>query len=148
MTAISLNTIALTLTHGRHVIQKWTENEWKWLDEQWNNLGKEVPLSGLFFVYSVAVRVANCKAMCYQIRVLVGMTRFQILSNFPPCPIPPYQIWNTISKTDKKKWVYREIYTPTCLQNVTVLDTSEQTAYYFIKTTNHIRCLFIKLRCP
>jgi hypothetical protein len=62
------------------------------LDEQWNNLEKELALSGLFFVYCIAVRVANCKAMCYQIAMLVAMTHFQILSNFPPYPIPPCKL--------------------------------------------------------
>jgi len=65
-----------------------------------------------------SVRVANCKAMCYQIRMFVAKTPFKILPNFTPCPIPPHQLWNTISKTDEKKRWYREIYIPPCLQNV------------------------------
>jgi hypothetical protein len=76
-------------------------------------------LSGLFLTNSTfgtisvfTVRVANCKAMCYQICMFVAKTLFQILPNFTLCPIPPHQILNTISKTDEKnagtvKYIYR-----------------------------------------
>jgi hypothetical protein len=83
----------------------------------------DLPLSRLFFMNSTlgtisvfTVRVANCKATCYQIYVFVAKTRFQILPNFTPSPIPPRQMRNTVSKTDKKrnegtvKYIYTTLF--------------------------------------